>query len=158
MRSTPIATTANPSRRLMNRTLRMFSDASLNRFMTEAGVVMAEHAAKFLFTSEVASSRGFGVGGILLLGREMANDPLHVAVVGARSDPRTTALFKTAIQYFDQFKRIELYDHTEGPLPNADVTYPDLKNPAAFLCTGGACSAPMSDPAKLAAKLHVSMH
>jgi hypothetical protein len=51
------------------------------------------------------------------------------------------------------YLRLEWYDPTEGPLPNADVDYPQLPHPAAFLCTGNACSSPMSDPTALKKKL-----
>jgi hypothetical protein len=37
----------------------------------------------------------------------------------------------------------------EGPLPNPDVQYPELEQPAAFACTNRICSQPVFDPAEL---------
>ena len=41
-------------------------------------------------------------------------------------------------------------DRREGAMPNADVRYPQLDTAAAFICTGGACSAPIFEPAQVA--------
>ena len=39
-----------------------------------------------------------------------------------------------------------LWDKAEGPLPRADVSYPELAVAAAFVCTEGRCSAPSRTP------------
>ena len=64
-----------------------------------------------------------------------------------------TALVNEAYLRLIDIKRIEWQDPREPPLPNSDVVFPDLGKPAAFLCTGTACSSPMFTPAELAKKL-----
>lgn len=106
----------------------------------------AARAMRYLAAPQVARSRQSWVAGILLADLESAADPLHVTVVGPKADPRAASLFRAALTSPNGFKRIEWFDAGEGPLPNPDVEYPKLKTAAAFLCTNGACSAPMSDP------------
>lgn len=110
-------------------------------------------AMRYLATPQVARSRNLWIAGILLADRELATEPLHVTVVGAKSDATAGALFATAGAAPQGYKRLEWWDPSEGPLMNADVEYPKLKKPAAFLCTGSACSSPMTDPRALANKL-----
>lgn len=105
--------------------------------------VMAEHAMRYLATPDVALSRNFYVGGILLADRELSTPPLHITVVGPKNDPMAQALFYAASNYPSTYKRVEWWDKREGPLPNPDVEYPNLKVSAAFICTDKACSAPI---------------
>jgi len=83
----------------------------------------------------------------------MTHEPVHVTVVGAKSDARSAALFRAALAYPTQHKRAEWWDKAEGKLPQADVDYPDYPEPAAFACTSRFCSKPVTDPAKLAQAL-----
>jgi hypothetical protein len=67
-------------------------------------------------------------------------------------------MFAQCIRCPIEYKRVESWDAAEGPLPNADVQYPTLGAPAAFLCTANACSAnacsaPMPSADVLAKKL-----
>jgi uncharacterized protein YyaL (SSP411 family) len=55
-------------------------------------------------------------------------------------------LFQAAASYPAAYKRVEWWDTREGRLPNPDVQYPELKNPAAFVCTNNTCSAPIYKP------------
>jgi uncharacterized protein len=48
-----------------------------------------------------------------------------------------------------QYKRLEWLDPADGPLPNADVEYPELERAAAFVCTQNSCSAPVYAPEKI---------
>jgi hypothetical protein len=66
------------------------------------------------------------------------------------------ALFVEATAAPAGYLRLEWWDPREGPLPNPDVSYPELERPAAFLCAGGACSAPVYDSARLGKLLRKS--
>ena len=114
---------------------------------------MAERAMKYLAAPEVSAARNWAVGGILLADREVNSEPLHVTIVGAKSDARAAALYREALASPRGYKRVEWFDRWEGPLRRADVEYPDLPVPAAFFCTGTACSSPMKEPAALRAAL-----
>jgi hypothetical protein len=48
---------------------------------------------------------------------------------------------------------VEVWDRREGPLPHADVEYPPLARPAAFVCDGARCSAPAYSPEQLAERV-----
>jgi hypothetical protein len=74
-------------------------------------------------------------------------------VIGSKTDPRSAALFRAALAIPTYYKRIEWADPAQGPLPNVDVTYPNLGKPAAFFCTGTACSAPAFTLDQLAQRL-----
>ena len=81
--------------------------------------------------------------GALLADRELGREPAHVTIVGAKDDPDARALYAAARTYPTRYLRIEWLDRREGPLPAADVEYPDLPQAAAFACANGACSAPV---------------
>lgn len=90
------------------------------------------------------------VPGALLADRELAREPAHVTIVGAKDDPAAQALYAAARAYPTPYLRIEWLDRREGPLPAADIDYPDMAEPAAFACANGACSVPVFTPAEVA--------
>ena len=112
---------------------------------------LADEALRYLARPEVA--RRFNTGGVLLADWERTRDPLHVTVVGARTEPVSRALLDTALREPAPYKRVELWDPAEGPLPHADVSFPPRSRPAAYLCTAGRCSAPADTAESLKAKL-----
>ena len=112
---------------------------------------MAQHAMQFLSIQTVIDERGFLVAGILLANRELTTAPLHVTVVGPKTDKIATSLFQTALKLPAPYKRVEWWDPQEGALPNNDVEYPTLTEPAAFVCGERTCSAPVFSAEKLAA-------
>ena len=114
---------------------------------------LAEHAMRYLASSAVVERQGYGVSGILLADRELRTEPAHLTIVGAKDDPAARALFAAALRDAPSFTRLEWFDSREGPLPRADVEYPKLREAAAFFCTNGTCSLPVSTPEKLAQKL-----
>ena len=60
-----------------------------------------------------------------------------------KKDPRSPqALHAVARAFPARYKRLEWLDWREGKLPNADVEYPDLGEPAAFACSNRICSYP----------------
>ena len=50
-----------------------------------------------------------------------------------------------------RYKRLEWLDPREGKLPNSDVEYPDLGEPAAFACSNRICSFPSFNAEELQA-------
>ena len=93
------------------------------------------------------------VAGLLTTDIEMSTEPLHVTIVGSKSDPAARALFMEAIKSPAAYRRVEWFDPAEGKLPNADVEYPTSGPAAAFVCVGTTCSSPMTDRVRLAGKL-----
>jgi uncharacterized protein YyaL (SSP411 family) len=93
------------------------------------------------------------VGGILLADAEMNSAPLHLAVVGSKSDAGAAALFDSAARWPVAYKQVEWIDRAEPPLPGAAVIYPSLDRPAAYVCSGNACSSPAFDVITLAATI-----
>lgn len=109
----------------------------------------AERAMRFLVTPEVAALRSTEPG-ILIADAELAADPVHLTVVGAKDDAAAQELFRAAVGYPAGYRRIEWWDRREGALPNPDVRYPELPRAAAFVCTQGTCSVPQFDAKTLA--------
>jgi uncharacterized protein len=102
----------------------------------------AEHAMRYLATEKVAL-RFLTNPGILLAGFELANDPVHITVVGHKDNAQAAALFAAAIRYPSVYRRIEWWDKRDGDMPNPDLQYPELPRAAAFVCTNGTCSLPI---------------
>ncbi len=112
----------------------------------ESDKALAASAMRYLATPAVALSHRVDVAGVLLANDELSRPAVHIAIVGSKSDPATAALFHVALAFPTTYKRVEWYDSAEGPLPNSDVQYPKLPKPAAFVCTGTACSRPAFSP------------
>lgn len=108
---------------------------------------MAEHGMKFIALPTQA--RKPFAASTLLADLELNQDPVHMTVVGSKQDPKATALFAEALKYPAVYQRLEWFDSKEGPLPNADVDYPELDKPAAFVCSSNRCGTPIYDPIKL---------
>jgi uncharacterized protein YyaL (SSP411 family) len=108
---------------------------------------LAEHGMRHLIA---LAEDDLVVPGALLADRELAREPAHVTIVGAKDDPAAQALYEAARQYPTRYLRIEWLDRREGPLPAADVDYPELPEAAAFACANGACSVPVFTPNEVA--------
>jgi uncharacterized protein YyaL (SSP411 family) len=109
----------------------------------------ASHAMRYLtsFSTEVARP----MPGVLLADQELAVEPTHMTIVGHKDDPRAQALHTAARAFPARYKRLEWLDLREGKLPNPDVEYPDLGEPAAFACSNRICSYPSFNAEELAA-------
>ncbi len=114
---------------------------------------LAEHALRYLAAPAVVETLGYGTSGLLLADRELRTEPAHITVVGRKDAPAAQALFAAARRDAPPAARLEWLDAREGPLPRADIPYPELPEPAAFLCAEGRCSRPLQTPAQLTAKL-----
>src|SRR5262245_55734217 len=111
---------------------------------------LSDRAMAFLAIPNVA--RRFSTASVLLADSERASEPAHLTVVGPRQDPRAKALLVAALSVPSGYKRVELWDRGDGPLPNSDVEFPDLEQPAAFACANGRCSLPAFEPKDLRAR------
>jgi uncharacterized protein YyaL (SSP411 family) len=109
----------------------------------------AAHAMRSL--TGVSAEAARPMPGVLLADEELAVEPTHMTIVGPKDDPRAQALHATARAFPARYKRLEWLDLREGKLPNPDVEYPDLGEPAAFACSNRICSYPSFNAAELAA-------
>jgi uncharacterized protein len=111
---------------------------------------LAEQGLRYLAAPALLDSGRF-LPGVLLADREFAVAPVHITVVGAKSDPAAQALHAAALRYPSEYLRVDWWDRAEGPLPNPDIRYPALAKAAAYACSAQACSSPVFDAAKLGA-------
>ena len=110
---------------------------------------MANHAMRYLAAPALLENRLF-LHGVLLAAEEVGQEPIHITVVGSKSDPAAQALHKAARAYPGVFKPVDWWDRAEGPLPNPDIRYPKLERAAAFACTNNTCSLPVFAHEKVA--------
>jgi uncharacterized protein YyaL (SSP411 family) len=101
----------------------------------------AETAFRFAATPDVARAQRSAVGGLLLAQQELVTDPLHIAIVGKKSDASARTLFQAALAYPVIYKEVEWIDRTDSA-ENASL-YPLLAQSAAYICANGACSSPV---------------
>lgn len=109
----------------------------------------AAHAMQYLSGASTEMIRP--LPGVLLADEENAVEPTHMTIVGHKDDPRAQALHAFARAFPARYKRLEWLDLREGPLPNPDVEYPELGEPAAFACSNRICSYPSFTAAELQA-------
>lgn len=117
----------------------------------EEASALSKVAMRYIVTPGIAREEGLGIGGVLLAEREFARPPAHLTVVGSFGDPAAEVLFLQALREPTTYKRVEWFDPKGAPLPNPDVEYPELDEPAAFVCANGACSSPITDPTRIRA-------
>lgn len=123
----------------------------LNHYTGQANYrTQAEHAMAYLAAPGIAKKRGFLGGGILLADHELNTPPLHLTIVGGKSDEKARELFAAARALPDPYKRLEWSDPSEPKLPNPDVEFPPLEQAAAFVCTDRRCSRPIFEGAQIA--------
>lgn len=126
----------------------------LNRLFHYTGKAEFDAAAThgFLYLAALAEN-DLPLPGLLLAAGERERPPLHVTIVGGRSDPAARALHDAARRLPDSYayQRLDWWDRSEGPMLNDDVRYPELDRAAAFVCTDRVCSLPIFDAANLGA-------
>ena len=109
----------------------------------------ASHAMRYLASASAEMPRP--LPGVLLADEMLALEPTHVTIVGHKDDPKAQALHTIARALPARYKRLEWLDLREGKLPNPDVEYPDLGEPAAFACSNRICSFPSFNAEELQA-------
>jgi len=117
---------------------------------------VAQRALRYLAAVPVVYRRPAST--VLLPDQEVASPPLHLTVVGSKDDPAARDLFQSALRYPSTYKRLEWWDPREGPLPNPDVQYPELKSAAAFVCTDRTCSTPIYKADELQGRVDKLLH
>lgn len=118
--------------RFMNMLNRYFGD---DRYREQAS-----HAMRYLASASDGMERP--LPGVLLADEELAVEPTHMTIVGHKDDGRAKSLHALARALPARYKRLEWLDLREGKLPNPDVEYPDMGEPAAFACSNRICSYP----------------
>jgi uncharacterized protein len=113
---------------------------------------ISKTAMRYLAAQPIATR--LPVASVLLTEYEVTRPPLHLTVVGAKSDPAAQSLFRATLRYPSFYKRVEWWDITEGKLPNPDVQYPSVARAAAYICTQRTCSPPIFDAQILPAKVN----
>jgi uncharacterized protein YyaL (SSP411 family) len=122
----------------------------LNRYYGEERYrEQASHAMRYLASASAEMVRP--LPGVLLADEELAVEPTHMTVVGSKDDARAKTLHALARALPARYKRLEWLDLREGKLPNPDVEYPDLGQPAAFACSNRICSFPSFNAEELRA-------
>ena len=114
---------------------------------------MAAHAMQYTASPAVIEGLGYGAAGLLLADREVRTEPAHFTVIGEKDSSAAMALFHAVITDAPGYARIEWLDRREGPLVRADVEYPDLPYPAAFVCASGTCSKPLRTVEEIAQRM-----
>ncbi|GKQ54903.1 thioredoxin domain-containing protein [Bradyrhizobium sp. Ce-3] len=124
----------------------------LNRYYgDERTRALASHAMRYLSAASADMPRP--LPGVLLADDELALEPTHLTIVGHKDDGRAQALHAIARALPARYKRLEWLDLREGKLPNPDVDYPDLGEPAAFACSNRICSFPAFSAEELQANV-----
>lgn len=113
---------------------------------------MAQQAMSYLAAYAAANAERF-LPGVLMADTHVDDTPIHIAIVGHKDDAAARTLHDAALAYPADFKQIDWWDKREDALPNPEVTYPQMRAAAAFICTGTTCSPPLFDATLIAPTL-----
>jgi uncharacterized protein YyaL (SSP411 family) len=124
----------------------------LNRYFgNDSYREQASHAMRYL--TGASAEMGRPLPGVLLADEQLAVEPTHMTGVGNKDDQRAQDLHASARALPAIYRRLEWLDLREGKLPNSDVEYPDLGEPAAFACSNRICSFPAFNAKELQANV-----
>jgi len=112
-----------------------------------------DHAMKYMTSEAILNSRFF-LSGLLLADEEAGKAPIHITVVGYKTDTMAQQLHQQARLYPVDYLRVDWWDKSEGRLMNDDIQYPELDKSAAFACTADSCSLPIFETDKLHAAVN----
>ena len=104
---------------------------------------MAESALRFADNPDIEQAQLSSVGGLLLAKQELDSDPLHIAIVGKKTDPLAAKLFQIAGAFSCDYKQVEWIDGHQSSSGADSIQYPELTTSAAFVCGRGSCSSPV---------------
>lgn len=119
------------------RYLNLLSAATGKKEFKEA----ARHAMSYLLIPQIANQQR--TGGTLLADREFSTEAPHIVIVGAKSDKKAEALFKTAIRLPSRYKVVEWHDPADKKKSKSGQTFPKMDKAAVFICAGARCSLPV---------------
>lgn len=147
------ANSALPSHPDRDENIALVRFASTLHFVTknDQTQAMAAEAMRYLAVPDIAT-RPLSAG-ILLAHEDFIKPPLHITVVGGKSDPQAAALHTAALRLLTSHEVIEWRDPTDPNPAPTEVSYPKLAKPALFLCTATSCSSPTFQPQDVAAKV-----
>ena len=135
---------AQPATEFAPLLLSLFHYTGAEDYRSTAAAIVAQAAGDI---SELDSGQA---ADILRAVDRISGAPLHITVVGRKSDPDAIELFDTARKFRHPFKRLEWWDQGEGKMLNPDVRFPSLKRSAAFICIQRRCSMPIFNPGDIA--------
>lgn len=107
-----------------------------------------QHAMKYMSSDAMLESRFF-LAGLLLADEEASKAPIHITIVGNKTDELAQQLHAHARKYPVDYLRVDWWDKNEGAPLNDDIQYPQLQHSAAFACSADSCSLPIVDIEKL---------
>lgn len=102
---------------------------------------LSEHGMRYLASDAIIES-GRATPGVLVSDGEISHEPIHITVVGHKNDIDASRLHEAARRFPALYKRVDWWDVRDGPLPNPDVTYPEMDRAAVFACSNRLCSLP----------------
>ena len=103
---------------------------------------LAERTLKSIAYPQIAESVvGVGFGRVLDL---FLSHPVHVVVVGMRSDKQTQQMLKTSLHTYEPLKLVQVLDPQESPLTIGDLTYEAKEEPLAYVCVQNVCRPPVN--------------
>ncbi len=104
----------------------------------------AKNILMYLSDEARLKDQGRFLGNYLLATEEFLHEPLHLLVIGAKTDARAIALHESAWKYYAPYKILDWQDPKENP--DIAKNYPIFNHPVLFICSTGRCSPPIQNP------------
>lgn len=82
------------------------------------------------------------------------NEPTFARIVGSLDKPQTKGLLTEVLRIYEPRKIIQVLDPEQNPGAIAALGYPNTETPAAYICVGKACTAPITEPRQVGLELN----
>jgi len=102
------------------------------------------------------AQHGLYASALFIALEDLLHEPAHIAIVGPRGDPRTSALHLAALSAWRPGRVISHHPDGEGDVPVPEVVRAMQTHagvPTAFVCAGTSCAPPATTPQALAEAL-----
>ncbi|MEN6519526.1 MAG: DUF255 domain-containing protein [Armatimonadota bacterium] len=128
----------------------------LNRLSYYAHESAYRRSAESALRSMASDYESFGIlaapYGLAVM--ELLEEPVRIAVVGPREDPRTEELLTSTLKAKDPSTLVQVLDEDASPEEFRDFGAEPSEEPRASICIGDTCRTTSSDPLEVEAAIH----
>ena len=119
---------------------------------------MAKRALASVLSGRCEQAGVVDAARLLLAEEELGVEPPHAVLLGSSEDSRTEELWRAMLSRLPHYVRRERFSSVSALKLGAEMYYPRLSKPAAFMCANKRCSVPIFTAAELIERIAEMMN